>query len=168
MSFKLTRRNMMTSTAAVTLVAATRLVAQDAQTVTVQMLNKHPENSKLRMVYYPRIAVVNPGDTVVFEATDRGHNSAAVEGMVPDGVELWDGTINEEISVTFDQPGIYGYECTPHKSSGMVGLIIVQGEGMLDNLEAAKDVRQRGKAKKVWEEIWEEVEAQGYLTEVSR
>lgn len=167
MPVTITRRNLMASAAALALVPATQLVAQDAQTITVQMLNKHPEDSKQRMVYYPRITVVNPGDTVLFEATDRGHNSAAVEGMLPEGVELWDGTINEEISVTFDTPGVYGYECTPHKSSGMVGLVIVKGEGMLDNLEAAKEVRQRGKAKKVWEEIWEEAEAAGHLTEAS-
>ncbi len=125
----------------------------------VQMVNKHPENPKIRQAFFPRIQVVKPGDTVNFLATDRGHNAAVIDGMIPDDVEAFEGKINEEISVTFDKPGFYGYMCTPHASVGMVGLIIVEGEGMMDNLEAAKGVRQRGKAKAAWAEIWEEVDA---------
>ena len=125
----------------------------------IQMLNKHPENPRIRQAFFPRIQVVQPGDTVSFLATDRGHNAAAVDGMVPADVEAFEGKINEEISVVFEKPGFYGYMCTPHASVGMVGLIIVEGEGMMDNLEEAQGVRQRGKAKAAWEEIWEEVEA---------
>ncbi|MEL6597300.1 MAG: pseudoazurin [Pseudomonadota bacterium] len=136
----------------------------EAASHTVQMLNVHPENKRLRQVFFPRIQVISPGDTVVFEATDRGHNSAVIDGMIPEGTEGWDGKIGDEVSVTLDQPGLYGYKCTPHASVGMVGLVIVRGEGALDNLEAAQDVRQRGKAKSAWEEIWEEVAAMEDLT----
>lgn len=132
-------------------------VAFAAETHEIQMLNKHPENARLRQVFYPRVHAINPGDTVTFLAVDKGHNSAIVDGMAPDGAEGWDGKINEEISATLDVPGFYGYQCTPHASVGMVGLIIVKGEGMMDNLEAAQGVRQRGKAKAAWDEIWEEV-----------
>ncbi len=125
----------------------------------IQMVNKHPENPKIRQAFFPRIQVVKPGDTVNFVATDRGHNAAAVDGMLPADVEAFEGKINEEYSVTFETPGFYGYQCTPHASVGMVGLIVVEGEGMMDNLEAAKEVRQRGKAKAAWAEIWEEVDA---------
>ncbi|MEM1429747.1 MAG: pseudoazurin [Pseudomonadota bacterium] len=128
-----------------------------AESHDIEMLNQHPENSRLRQVFFPRIHVVMPGDTVNFLATDRGHNSATIDGMVPDGAEGWNGKINEEISATLDAPGFYGYQCTPHASVGMVGLIIVQGDGMMDNLEAAQGVRQRGRAKAAWDEIWEEV-----------
>ena len=84
--------------------------------------------------------------------------------MIPDGVDGWDGKINDEVEATLDQPGFYGYQCTPHASVGMVGLVIVEGEGMMDNLEAAQGVRQRGKARAVWEEIWEEVAAMEVAT----
>lgn len=122
------------------------------------MLNADPDNPRVRQVFVPRILVVQPGDTVKFTAVDRGHNSATVEGMIPEAAEGWDGRINEEVEVVLDQPGIYGYQCTPHASVGMVGIVVVEGEGMLDNLEAAQEVRQRGRARAVWEEIWAELE----------
>jgi pseudoazurin len=145
------------SAAAATLMAAPR-IALAANSFDVQMLTKHPENKKLRNVFFPRIQVVEPGDTVNFVATDKTHNSASAKGMLPEGAETWKGKINKDISVTFDKPGFYGYVCTPHTSLGMVGLIIVKGDGMMDNMEAAKAVKQKGKARKAWKEIWEEVD----------
>ena len=149
MTLKLSRR-------AVIAAGTMALVARPsfAQTMhEIQMLNAHPDNPRLRQVFFPRIHVVQPGDTVKFQAVDRGHNSAVVDGM-----------INDEVEATLDQPGFYGYQCTPHASVGMVGLVIVEGEGMMDNLEAAQGVRQRGKARAVWEEIWEEVAAMEFAT----
>ena len=154
MTLPLTRRTVIGSAAA--LVFASTVRAETAHTV--EMLNKHPDDKKLRNVFYPRIAVVEAGDTVRFAATDKGHNSEAVKDMLPDGVDTWKGRINQEIEVVFTTPGFYGYRCTPHANLGMFGLVIVKGEGMMANYEAAKGVRQRGKGKKVWEEIWAEVE----------
>lgn len=125
----------------------------------VQMLNVDPDNPRLRQVFSPRLLVIQPGDTVNFIATDRGHNSEAKPDMIPEGVEAWEGAINEAISVTLETPGFYGYKCTPHEAIGMVGLIIVQGEGMMTNMEAARAVRHRGRARQVWEEIWAEVDS---------
>lgn len=159
----LDRRTVLAGMAAMsTLTFARPSIAQT--THDVQMLNKHPEDKRKLMVYYPRILVVEPGDTVRFLSVDKGHNAQSVKGMIPDGTEPWKGKISQEISVTFEKPGIYGYECLPHKAVGMVGLIIVKGEGMNDNLEAAKAVRQRGRAKKAWEEIWAEVDEQALLS----
>ena len=151
------------STALATL-AAPRIAQAEATTHTVQMLNKHPDDPKKRQVFYPRVIVVQPGDTVLFEATDRSHNSESIKDMIPDGAEAWKGKINEEVSVTFDTPGFYGYRCTPHSTVGMVGMVVVQGEGMMDNMEAAQDVRQRGKAKAAFAEIWEEIEGMDLTT----
>ncbi|MEM6340528.1 MAG: pseudoazurin [Pseudomonadota bacterium] len=161
MPFTIRRRDMILgATAAAGLVAAGQpRLARAATSHTVQMLNVHPEEKRLRQIFLPRIQVIEAGDTVVFEPADRGHNSASIEDMIPEGQEGWDGAINKEVSATLEQPGFYGYKCTPHVSIGMVGLIVVRGEGMMDNLEAAQGVRQRGKAKAVWEEIWEEVAA---------
>lgn len=167
MKFELTRRGFMASSAAAALLATSPLQAQDAGPIVVEMLNKHPDDKKKRNVFLPRVVSVQPGQTVVFKAVDKGHNSASIDGMIPEGVDEWNAKINEEIEVTFDKPGIYGYKCTPHASIGMVGLIVVEGEGKLDNLEAAKSVRQRGKAKKEWEEIWQEAEDMGLLSETT-
>ena len=90
-----------------------------------------------------RLALRLPG--VKFVVADKGHNSESVKGMLPEGAEPWKGKINEELTVTFDVEGIYGYKCTPHFAMGMVGLIQV-GEGTA-NLESAKTAKLPGKAK---------------------
>ncbi|MEM9011229.1 MAG: pseudoazurin [Pseudomonadota bacterium] len=147
------------------LVAATAFAAArpalGQTTHEVQMLNRDPDNPRQRMVYLPRVLMVQPGDTVKWLSVDPGHNAASKEGMIPEGVEPWESRINDDFELTFDQPGIYGYACTPHETVGMVGLVIVEGEGMLDNLEAAQEVRQRGRARNAWEEIWAEVDEMG-------
>ena len=43
--------------------------------------------------------------------------------------------INKQVDVVFDVPGFYGYQCKPHANMGMIGLIVVEGDSMLDNLE---------------------------------
>lgn len=155
MTLKISRRTLI---AAGTLAMVAR--PSFAQTThEIQMLNAHPDNPRLRQVFLPRIQVVEPGDTVKFLAVDRGHNSATVDGMIPEGVEGWDGKINDEVEAVLEQPGLYGYQCTPHASVGMIGLVVVKGEGMMDNLEAAQSVRQRGRARAAWEEVWEELAA---------
>ena len=129
----------------------------------VEMLNKAPDNPRNRYVYSPRILQVQPGDTVLFEPVDRGHNSASIDDMLPEGAEEWNSKINDDFEITFETPGFYGYACTPHSTVGMVGLIVVEGEGKLDNLEEAQGVRHRGKSRQAWEEIWDEAEEQGLL-----
>lgn len=155
----ITRRTALISlTAASAAIVANPSFVRAANAHDVEMLNKHPENKKLRNVFLPLIQVVEPGDTVNFVATDKGHNSASAKGMLPEGAAEWKGKVSKDISVTFEIPGFYGYVCTPHATIGMVGLVIVKGEGMMDNLEACKAVKQRGKSRKVWEEIWAEVD----------
>jgi len=162
MKQSLDRRTVIAGMAAV---AVTTVGARaSGATHTVQMLNEHPEDSKIRHVYVPRILVVEPGDTIVFENTHKGHNTESMKGMIPEGAESWKSQISKEFTVSLDQPGVYGYKCTPHMATGMVGLIIVKGDGMMDNVEAAKAVKQRGKSKKVWEEIWAEVDSENLLT----
>ena len=133
----------------------------------VEMLNRHPEDRKQSMVFVPRLISVNPGDTVLFKSVDKGHNTKTIGDMIPEGPEEWDSALNEDFEVTFETPGFYGFQCTPHASVGMVGLIVVEGEGKLDNLETAQGVRHRGKSRKVWEEIWEEAEEMGLLEETA-
>ncbi|MEM6589642.1 MAG: pseudoazurin [Pseudomonadota bacterium] len=136
----------------------------EATTHTVEMLNKDPEDSKQRMVFKPAFLMINPGDTVQFVSADKGHNSEIIKDMMPDGAEGWKGKINEDVAATFEKPGFYGYKCTPHVGTGMVGLIVVQGDGMMDNLEAAQKVKHRGQAKKRFSALWEMAEEAGVLS----
>jgi pseudoazurin len=129
----------------------------------IAMLNQHPDDRSKRMIYLPRLLKVQPGDSVTFLATDRGHNSATIDGMVPDGGTAWNGAINEEVTVTLETPGFYGYKCTPHYMLGMVGLIVVEGDGKLANLEAARSVSHRGRAQMAFDEIWSTAEQEGLL-----
>ena len=108
----------------------------------VKMLN----GANGTMHFEPSMLTVAPGDTVHFLPTSPSHNAEAIKGMLPDGVEPFVGKMNEEISVTFDKPGLYGFKCKPHYAMGMVGVIIV---GDPVNAEAAKAVNHPGKAKEL-------------------
>ena len=110
-------------------------LAITAETYTVKMLNQGTEGI---MVFEPSILDVDVGDTVIFEATDAAHNSESMEGMIPNGAVSWSGPLSKDISVTFEIPGVYGYQCTPHSMMAMVGIIRV-GKN-IDNLEALKAV----------------------------
>ncbi|MEL6643814.1 MAG: pseudoazurin [Pseudomonadota bacterium] len=141
------------------LAGASTALANDqagAKTIEVQLLNAHPEDRGERMVFYPDIVRANPGDTIRFVPTERGHNVAADAEMIPDGVEPWRSGMNEEFEITLDVEGAYGVYCTPHKTAGMVGLIIV-GDNP-PNFEQARQVRQRGRAKNRYEDIFARAE----------
>ena len=135
----------------------------NAATFEVQMLNKDPDNKKLRNVFRPAILRVNPGDTVRFISVDRGHNSQSLPGMFPQGAEEWSSKVGKDFEVTLKVPGVYGYRCTPHFALGMVGLIVVAGDdeaGNWDaNLAAAKSVNHPRKAKKAFQILWPELDA---------
>ena len=51
--------------------------------VTVEMLNRLDKESN---VFEPKIVRVNPGDTVLWKATDKGHNVEFIKKGVPEGV----------------------------------------------------------------------------------
>lgn len=111
----------------------------------VQMLNHHPENQTDLMVFYPDIVRAQPGDVIRFLSVDNNHNSESNKDMLPEGVARWKSTIGKDFDLTVDAEGAYGYFCTPHKSYGMVGLLLV-GD-VSSNYEGLKGVRQRGKSK---------------------
>ena len=102
------------------MLAASPAAAREWQ---VRMLNRGDDGTA--MVFAPAFLVVQPGDTVRFLATDRGHNAESIAGMMPAGATAFRGRINEEIVVRFTEPGLYGYKCLPHLGMGMVGLIQV-------------------------------------------
>lgn len=119
----------------------------------VQMLNK---GEKGVMVFQPDFLTVAPGDTVTFVPTDKSHNAESIKGMIPEGAEPFKGKTNEAVTVTFDKDGVYGVKCMPHYGMGMVALVVV---GKPANVEEAKAVKQTGKAKKLFEELFAQVPA---------
>lgn len=121
----------------------------------IKMLNKGSDGEL--MVFEPAFLKVEPGDTVTFVAVDKAHNTEAILGMIPDGAEPWKGKINEEVTVTLDQPGLYGFKCTPHYGLGMVGLIQV-GDST-ENLDEAVAVKHPGRAGQRMAQLFENVAA---------
>ncbi|MDC0247197.1 plastocyanin/azurin family copper-binding protein [OCS116 cluster bacterium] len=119
-----------------------------ANTFSIDMLNVRSDGQS--MVYSEDVLKVEVGDTVVWKPKDKGHNVEFIIG--PDAVELpKKSRINQEFTFTFEKSGVYFYQCTPHKSMGMIAVIIV-GED-LTNLDQVKSVRVFGKSKRKLEEI---------------
>ena len=115
-----------------------------AADATVEMLNKKGKES---MVFSQKIVKINVGEKVFWKATDKGHNVEFIKGGVPEGVEKFKSKYNKDVEFKFEVPGIYAYLCTPHKSMGMIGFVIV-GENK-SNLDAIKAIRFSGKSKKI-------------------
>ena len=125
------------STVAVMVALSTPAFAADT---TVEMLNKRDDGAK--MVYSQDITRIDVNDTITWVPTSKGHNVEFIAG--PDG---WDAPRksknNKEVAITFDTPGVYVYQCSPHKSMGMIGIVVV-GDGDNDVSKA----KVRGKSKK--------------------
>lgn len=113
----------------------------------VKMLNK---GEKGAMVFEPDLVRIAPGDTVTFKATDVGHNAETIKGMLPDGAAPFEGKMGQDVTVVFVEPGVYGVKCKPHLAMGMVAAVVV-GEPV--NLDAAKAVKNPGKAGKRFAEL---------------
>ena len=115
---------------------------------TVEMLNRLNKES---MVFEPKIVRVNVGDTVLWKATDKGHNVEFIKKGVPEGVDKFKSKYNKDTEYKFTIPGIYAYWCTPHKNMGMIGFVVV-GEDK-SNLEDIKKLKFSAKSKKIAPEL---------------
>lgn len=119
-----------------------------SETINIKMLNKL---GKERMVYSEKIVRINVGDEIFWKSTDKGHNVEFIKSGVPEGVETFKSKINADVSYKFTIPGIYAYWCTPHKSLGMIGFVVVDGDK--SNLEKIKQLRFFGQSKKLAKEL---------------
>ena len=125
-----------------------------AEDTTVEMLDKL---DKRKMVFNQEIVRIDPGDTVFWKATDRGHNVEFIsKNGVPDGVEKFKSKVGKDTEFTFTIPGIYAYWCVPHKTLGMIGFVIVGND--LSNLDSIKKVKFIGKSKKIAKGLIAEIE----------
>ena len=111
-----------------------------AADTTVEMLNKRDDGAK--MVYSEDITRIDVGDTITWVPTSKGHNVEFIAG--PDGWKApKKSKLNKEVAITFDTPGVYVYQCSPHKSMGMIAIVVV-GDGDNDVSKA----KVKGKSKK--------------------
>ena len=121
-----------------------------AEDTSIAMLNKRDDGAK--MVYSEDIVRIEVGDTVTWTPDSKGHNVEFIAG--PDGWEApKKSKLGKEYSYTFDTPGVYLYQCTPHKSMGMIAIVVV-GEGNND----VSGAKVRGKSKKKLKELMEQLE----------
>ena len=125
------------TTVSLVLAMATPALAED---MTIEMLNKRDDGAK--MVYSEDIARIDVGDTITWVPSSKGHNVEFIAG--PDGWEApKKSKLNKEVAITFDTPGVYLYQCSPHKSMGMIAIVVV-GDGDNDISKA----KVKGKSKK--------------------
>ena len=125
---------------------ATPALAEDT---TVEMLNKRDDGAK--MVYSEDITRIEVGDTVTWVPTSKGHNVEFIAG--PDGWKApKKSKLNKEVAITFDTPGVYLYQCSPHKSMGMIAIVVV-GDGDNDISKAKVKGKSNKKLKALLDEL---------------
>ena len=123
-----------------TVLVAPNVYAED---ISIDMLNKRDDGAK--MVYSEDVARIDVGDTITWLPKSKGHNVHFIAG--PEGWALPKKSKNgKEVAITFDAPGVYLYQCTPHATMGMIAMVIV-GDDM-SNLDDIKAMKMRGKSKK--------------------
>jgi halocyanin-like protein len=96
------------------------------------------------LAFGPAAVQVDNGATVVWEWTGQGgaHNVVSEDDVFNSGSPVGDGTFE----FTFEEDGIYPYFCAPHKSSGMLGAIVVGTDYPTISADAATplDVQHMG------------------------
>ena len=116
-----------------------------AENTTIEMLNKL---DKRNMVFSKEIVRIKLGDTVSWKAIDKGHNVEFImKGGVPEGIEKFKSKVGKDAEYTFSIPGIYAYWCSPHKTMGMIGFVIVDND--FSNIDSIKKIKYLGKSKKI-------------------
>ncbi len=123
-----------------------------AADISVDMLNKRADGQK--MVYSQDIVNVKAGDTVTWLPASKGHNVEFIS--VPKGVKkIKKSKMNKKFAYTFEAPGIYLYQCTPHKAMGMVGLVVVDEK--VSNKDKIAKAKVFGKSKKKLKKLLGEI-----------
>ncbi|AJE45748.1 pseudoazurin [Celeribacter indicus] len=112
----------------------------------------YTRNDQGPMIYEPQFLAIAPGDSVRFVPAQPGHNAAVIDGMIPEGAEPFKTQIDEDVTVTLTEPGLYGIKCSPHYAMGMVMLIEVGGPTARELPEDLPD-----RARQRFEEILEAV-----------
>ena len=121
-----------------------------AKELEIQMLNKL---GKEKMVYSVKVAKIEVNDQIIWKSVSKGHNVEFIS--MPKGVKKFKSKINKDVKYSFSIPGIYLYQCTPHKAMGMIGIVIVGGDK--HNLKKIKKAKLYGKSKKVFKKLLKDI-----------
>ena len=72
----------------------------------------------------PMFVYIEPGQTISWNNM-IGHNVETIDAMTPEGFAKVNTELGDDVTITFDAPGIYVYKCTPHWGARMGGIIMV-------------------------------------------
>ncbi len=109
---------------------------------------------------------IEAGDKVSWENMN-GHNVESIDELVPEGTEKFNTTVGDDVTLTFDEPGVFVYKCTPHWGARMGGIIVVgQPEDAMEiaNAYLAKVDKLKGNllpAKGLLKKFIKELESRG-------
>lgn len=73
------------------------------------------------LAYGPAVVRVDPGTTVVWEWVNGRHNVVATDDSFKSSYHTGSGTFSH----TFEDAGVTKYYCTPHRTMGMKGAVLV-------------------------------------------
>ena len=96
--------------------------------------------------YSIEVVKIDVGDTIEWLPKNKGHN---VEFLVAPNMKSLPEKSDLDVihRITFDLPGVYLYQCTPHGNMGMLGLIVVGNN--FDNIDSLGDIELSRVAKSV-------------------
>ena len=107
-------------------------------------VSKELQVEMLEMSYSPEILYSEVGDKIIWPKS-KGHNVEFIAG--PTGfLPPKRSKMNKQFDVVLDIPGVYYYWCTPHKGTGMIGLIVVGKD--ISNKDEISNAKAVGKSKK--------------------
>ena len=100
--------------------------------------------------YSIEVAKIDVGDAIEWFPKNKGHNVEFLAG--PNMKALPEkSALDVSHRITFDFPGVYLYQCTPHGNMGMLGLIVVGNN--FDNIDSLGDIELSRVAKSVLERL---------------
>ena len=106
-----------------------------------------------RRVFSQKVSNIDINDTIIWKAVDKGHNIEFVS--IPVGAEMLKSKKSEDVKFKSTIPGVYLYQCNPHKTIGMIGLIIVGNDK--GNLNKVKEVKMFGLSKDIFETLLQDL-----------
>jgi len=106
-------------------------LAVEAETFAVQSVDYRDYQS---LFFDPHYLQINPGDSVHFSVNNFDHQPQSV--FIPGVARPWKAETGQNITVEFNLPGVYLFDCAYHNVMGMMGVIVV---GRPDNLAQARE-----------------------------
>ena len=107
-------------------------------------VSKELQVEMLEMSYSPEILYSEVGDKIIWPKS-KGHNVEFIAGPIGFSPPKR-SKMNKQFDVVLDIPGVYYYWCTPHKGTGMIGLIVVGKD--ISNKDEISNAKAVGKSKK--------------------